>query len=267
MRRSDLSRRAVCAAGLALPAIVRAGAATPLPIVELRRYRTQPGRRDELIDLFEREFVETQEAVGMKVIATFREPAEPDRFTWLRGFADMQAREKGLNGFYFGPVWQAHRDAANACIADSDDVLLLREAWPGSGFAPSAAPRAPAGEGPASRPGLVVATVCYPADPSGFTGFFRGALRPRMAAAGIDLVGAFAREQSPNNFPRLPVRESEEVFVWFTRFKDAAARDAATARLTAAAGWKEVEAELGRRFAKPPYELFLQPTRRSQLHA
>jgi hypothetical protein len=266
MRRFDPSRRAVCAAGLALPALARAEAAAPMPIVELRRYRTQPGRRDELIALFEREFVETQEAVGMKVIGTLREPAESDRFTWLRGFSDMQARARGLNDFYFGPVWKAHRDAANACIADSDDVLLLHEAWPGSGLPPSAAPRAPAGKGPTSQPGLVVATVCYPADSARFTGFFRDSMRPRMAAAGVELLGAFAREQSPNNFPRLPVREGEEVFVWFTRFKDAAAREAATTRLTSAPGWPVVEAELGKRFARPPYELLLQPTRRSQLH-
>jgi len=69
---------------------------------------------------------------GMKVIGTFREPSEPDRFTWLRGFNDMEARAKGLNDFYFGPVWKAHRDAANACIADSDDVLLLRPARAGA---------------------------------------------------------------------------------------------------------------------------------------
>jgi hypothetical protein len=238
----------------------------PLPLVELRRYRTHPGRRDELIALFEREFVESQEAVGMKIIGTFREPAQPDRFTWLRGFAGMEARAKGLNDFYYGPVWQAHRDEANPCLDDNDDVLLLREAWPGSGFAPSAAPRTPAGQGPDLAPGLVVATVSYPADPSAFTALFRDVMRPRLAAAGIPLIAAFTREQSPNNFPRLPVREADEVFAWFTLFPDAAARQAASARLTGAPGWSEVEASFARACAKPSYELALQPTRRSQLH-
>jgi hypothetical protein len=37
-------------------------------VVEFRRYRLRPGARERLIDLFDREFVETQEAVGMKVI-------------------------------------------------------------------------------------------------------------------------------------------------------------------------------------------------------
>jgi hypothetical protein len=35
-------------------------------VVELRRYRLRPGRRDDLVALFERELVETQEAVGMR---------------------------------------------------------------------------------------------------------------------------------------------------------------------------------------------------------
>jgi hypothetical protein len=37
-------------------------------LLELRRYRLHPGRRDELIALFEREFIETQEAVGLQVL-------------------------------------------------------------------------------------------------------------------------------------------------------------------------------------------------------
>jgi hypothetical protein len=42
------------------------------PIVELRQYTLHPGERDVLIDLFDREFVESQEALGMKIIGQFR---------------------------------------------------------------------------------------------------------------------------------------------------------------------------------------------------
>jgi hypothetical protein len=55
-------------------------------IVELRQYTLQPGQRDVLIDLFEREFVESQEALGMSIAGTFRDLARPDRFVWIRGF-------------------------------------------------------------------------------------------------------------------------------------------------------------------------------------
>ena len=97
------------------------------PVVELRQYTLHSGKRDVLIDLFDREFVETQEAVGVKAIGQFRDLDHPDRFVWLRGFPDMTSRAKALTDFYGGPVWKAHREAANATMIDSDNVLLLRQ--------------------------------------------------------------------------------------------------------------------------------------------
>jgi hypothetical protein len=98
---------------------------TDAAVIELRRYTLHPGQRDVLIELFEREFIEPQEALGMSVTGLFRDLDHPDTFTWLRGFADMDARRHALEAFYGGPVWARHRTAANATMIDSDDVLLL----------------------------------------------------------------------------------------------------------------------------------------------
>src|SRR5258706_15082702 len=73
---------------------------TGSPIVELRQYTLYPHTRDVLINLFDREFVESQEAVGMRVIGQFRDLDDPDRFVWLRGFRDMPTRAEALNAFY-----------------------------------------------------------------------------------------------------------------------------------------------------------------------
>src|SRR5438552_16977827 len=89
------------------------------PVVELRQYTLHPGQRDVLIDLFDREFVETQEEVGMRVIGQFRNAEHANQFAWLRGFADMESRARGLQAFHGGPVWAAHRNAANATMIDS----------------------------------------------------------------------------------------------------------------------------------------------------
>src|SRR5215468_10433951 len=102
------------------------------PIVELRQYTLRPGQREVLIELFDREFVETQEAAGMAVLGQFRDLDAPDRFVWLRGFPDMPSRAASLDAFYGGPTWKTHGRAANATMVDSDDVLLLRpvaERW------------------------------------------------------------------------------------------------------------------------------------------
>ncbi len=76
----------------------------PHAIVELCQYTLHPQQREVLIDLFDREFVETQEAHGMRVLGQFRDLDRPEQYVWLRGFADMQARHRALEGFYGGPV-------------------------------------------------------------------------------------------------------------------------------------------------------------------
>ena len=137
----------------------QAGSSPPSrPVVELRQYTLHRGQRDVLIDLFDREFVEAQEQMEMKIIGQFRDLDHPNRFVWLRGFPDMASRAKALNDFYSGPVWKAHREAANATMIDSDNVLLLCPAFPTSGFSLKDLKRAPVGadEIPTS---LVVATI------------------------------------------------------------------------------------------------------------
>ncbi|WP_225993767.1 NIPSNAP family protein [Actinomadura rudentiformis] len=96
-----------------------------LTVIELRQYTLHPGRRDELIELFERELVEPQEAVGMTILGTFRDLDDPDRFVWLRGFRDMPTRKKALTAFYGGPVWAEHGPKANATMVDSSNARLL----------------------------------------------------------------------------------------------------------------------------------------------
>ena len=97
-------------------------------VIELRQYQLHPGRRDELIELFDAFLVEPQERAGMRVLGQFRDLDRPDWFVWLRGFDDMARRTAALGDFYHGPVWAQHRAAANATMVDSDDVLLLRSA-------------------------------------------------------------------------------------------------------------------------------------------
>src|SRR3989440_11795062 len=83
------------------------------PVIELRQYTLHSGKRDVLIDLFDREFVESQEALGMKLIGQFRDLDNPNRFVWLRGFRDMPSRAQALTDFYGGPGWQGQRRAGD----------------------------------------------------------------------------------------------------------------------------------------------------------
>jgi hypothetical protein len=226
-------------------------------------YALRPGQRDVLIDLFEREFVESQEATGMTIVGTFRDLGDPDRFVWLRGFPDMASRPVALQSFYGGPVWKQHSKAANATMIDSDNVLLLHPARPGSGFALSGRVRPPRGAR-APRTDLVAAVIYPIAAGDEFGDFFEREVRPALAELGASVDASFATESSPNNFPALPIREGEQVFVWLARFADRAAYDRHVAALAGSARWRELSSALARHLRGPAETRLLSPTPRSR---
>jgi hypothetical protein len=236
------------------------------PIVELRQYRLHPGRRDDLIELFDTEFVESQETVGMTVLGQFRDLSDPDRFVWLRGFADMATRARALADFYGGPVWAAHRDAANATMIAFDDVLLLRPVPPGAGF-PAPAPRPEVGF-TAVPPTRLLATVLLLSSlcDEAFLTFFEQEVRPVLAETGGTPIVCLRTEPAENTFPALPVRTGENAFVWFAAFADQAGLDEHRERLASCARWRDdVRPALVDRLAVAPHELLLAPTARSLL--
>ena len=153
----------------------------------------------------------------MSLIGQFRDLDAPGHFVWMRGFDGMEARKAALEAFYGGPVWQAHREAANATLADNDDVLLLKPPVAAARF--DLPPRQPIGAdlGPASLIGLTIQALDGPLGPD-FVDRFEGEVRPALEAAGARVAAWMVVEANPNTFPRLPVREGEQVLVWVGRF-------------------------------------------------
>ena len=172
------------------------------PILELRQYTLHPGARDTLVRLFDRELIETQEAAGMRIVGQFRDRDDPDRFVWVRGFADMASRAEALAAFYGGPAWKAHAREANATMVDSDDVLLLRPADAGGGFDLRDRIR-PAAGADTVPPALVVATICHRATPvdDEFLTFFQREVEPVLIKAGGAPVARLRTEYAENTFP------------------------------------------------------------------
>ncbi len=238
---------------------------TPPPtVLELRQYTLHPGRRDVLIALFEREFIEPQEALGISILGTFRDLDAPDRFVWIRGFADMSARPGALGAFYGGPAWKQHRETANATMIDSDNVLLLRPLDGNEALLAALQPRPPADDAPAAA-GVFTITVGplrAPAD-AALVHAFDQCVHPWWVGVGGDLLACWVTEHAPNNFPRLPVREGESVIAWLTRFDDEAAQRRHAALLESSGclrrpEWHEF-------LAGEPAHLRLAPTPRSAL--
>lgn len=242
------------------------------PVVELRQYTLKPGRRETLIDIFDGQFIEGQEDAGMTIIGQFRDLDRPDMFVWLRGFSDMEARKEALTAFYDGPVWAAHRDAANATMIDSDDVLLLKPAWPGAGFDLSGAQRDALPEhGKSSTDnsltGIVVIQIHHlrPGAEADFVGRFETDAVPILAAAGGRLLGAFITEHAENSFPLLPVRLGENVFIAVTGFDSLEAHGRHEAAPANAPQWQAFLQAAQSAIAKPSETLRLSATSQSLL--
>lgn len=231
------------------------------PVVELRQYTLYPGQREVLIDIFDREFVETQEAEGMAIIGQFRDLDREDRFVWLRGFADMDVRARSLTAFYTSATWRAHGKAAGATMIDIDDVLLLRPSAPDSGFPPPASGRPPREASQVVRPaGRLLVTIClrdHPFDDD-FAANFAGWIAPRLTAAGAAPLAWFQTEYAENNYPPLPVRTGVHAFIWLTRF-------AAGDQLAAHLDWLAGQGDLNRALPADTQRLRLAPTTRSLL--
>jgi hypothetical protein len=223
------------------------------PVVELRQYTLYPEKRDALMSLFERKFVAGQQATGIRLHGEFTDAGNPDRFVWLRGFRSIEDRGRDLDAFYSGPVWQANRNEANATMIDAGNVLLLQ---PAEG-----------GEFTLARKmaSTMVATIYLlqsPVDP-GFVRFFHDRVTPVMAATGGEPVAELETLGVANNFPKLPIREGENAFVWFAAFGNDDEYRAYLEKLETSDANKAIERELAPKLASAPQRLVLHPTQQS----
>jgi hypothetical protein len=172
----------------------------------------------------------------------------------------MPTRKSALEEIYTSERWYSKRDAVNDTLVDYENVLLLRPATSRWGFANGASASARGGT-------LVGATIWSFADPiaADTIGRFEAEGVPALTSAGAPVVAMLVTEPSTNDYPNLPVREGENVLVWFTRFDDLAAYDAHLVARDQSPRWRALLDEIGDGFARPPDELRLVPTMRSRL--
>ncbi|MFC0007166.1 putative quinol monooxygenase [Micromonospora siamensis] len=163
------------------------------PVVEMRRYALRPGHFDDLQRVFQPWLVASQEQAGMRHGGQFRDRDDPDRFVWFRGFAGMEQRREALESFYYGPVWQAHRD-----------VLLLRPTEPAHRAGPPVTPGQP---GATDSPTWVVAHVCSLPDDVDLEAWLTTSGQAVLQRSLGVPVAMWRSEPAENTFPRLPVRD------------------------------------------------------------
>jgi hypothetical protein len=190
----------------AAPASPAAAAATALSLFELRRYRTRPGRRDDLIAMFEAHFRPAYEAAGATILASWRVLDDADRWVWIRAFADGASRRRALEGFYGGSVWAGLKDACNATIADARDARLLHAL-----AAPELAHPPPREALPAG-PGRPWAITVLPLAAAEAAVAVAAATEARFTALGAPAALALASERDAVLLRRFETPEAEAAF-------------------------------------------------------
>lgn len=188
-------------------------------VYEFRRYTIKPGERQHFALDFDTFFPEAFEQQGAIVAGSFLERQKPNGFTWIRGFHTIDARAVLNAAFYYGPLWKEHRQAVNAFIDDSDNVMLMRPLTPEREIPilPAVDPVADTNGGQ----GVIVAQI-FSVKPDSFEAFAKAA-EPTFAAyraAGAREAGVLVTLDAKNNFPQLPVRTDGPFLVWLGVVKD-----------------------------------------------
>ena len=221
-----------------------------LSVIELRQYTLRSGTLGRFVHLFDEKLARPQAAAGAIVFGLYRDLDDPDRVVWLRGFENLSARVTALETFYGGEAWRESRDAANACIVDSDNALML-------------VPVRLEG-GTESHPwcaGLVRIELIDVAlvDADEFQRVFQTRIAARIENAGGLVSAAFVSSLVANGFPRLPLR-ADRCFVWVTAFPDPAAERRFDHDLRAQSGWRDdLPAGVLPAFQRKPEVLRLEP--------
>jgi hypothetical protein len=94
-------------------------------IIEMRTYKTKPGKRTEFLEIFESRSVPAHQQIGMKILGPFLSVEDPDVFFFMRGFPDLQSRDPMKALFYEGELWKRELEHILLPMLEKYDVVLV----------------------------------------------------------------------------------------------------------------------------------------------
>ena len=96
-------------------------------IVEMRTYKTKPGRRAEFLEIFRTKSVPAHREIGMKILGPFLSVEDPDTLFFMRGFPDLRSREPMKAKFYEGELWKGELENVLMPMLDKYKVLVVED--------------------------------------------------------------------------------------------------------------------------------------------
>ena len=96
-------------------------------IIEMRTYKTKPGRRSQFLEIFRSKSVPAHTEIGMKILGPFLSVEDPDTFFWMRGFPDIPSREPMKTKFYEGELWKRELENVLLPMLETYEVVVVED--------------------------------------------------------------------------------------------------------------------------------------------
>ena len=96
-------------------------------IIEMRTYKTKPGKRAEFIEIFRSRSIPAHEEIGMKILGPFLSVEDPDTCFFMRGFPDLASREPMKAKFYEGELWKRELENVVMPMLEKYEVVVVED--------------------------------------------------------------------------------------------------------------------------------------------
>ena len=97
-------------------------------IIEMRTYKTKPGRRSEFLEIFHAKSIPAHKEIGMKILGPFLSVEDPDSFFFMRGFPDRSSREPMKAKFYEGELWKGELENVLLPMLEEYEAIVVEDA-------------------------------------------------------------------------------------------------------------------------------------------
>jgi hypothetical protein len=94
-------------------------------IIEMRTYKTKPGKRAQFIEIFKAKTIPAHTDIGMKILGPFLSIEDSDTFFFMRGFPDLRSRDPMKAKFYEGELWKRQLETILMPILEKYEVVLV----------------------------------------------------------------------------------------------------------------------------------------------
>jgi heme-degrading monooxygenase HmoA len=96
-------------------------------IIEMRTYKTKPGRRADFLEVFRSKSIPAHAEIGMRVLGPFLSVDDPDTFFFMRGFPDVASREPMKARFYEGEIWKRGLENILMPMLEKYEVVVVED--------------------------------------------------------------------------------------------------------------------------------------------